>query len=287
MDTNATGHFISELRKQKGYTQKDLAKKLMVTDKAVSRWETGKGLPDTSLLKPLSDVLGVSVGELLSGRIINEEQMKEQTDKIILDSLKYSGRMFAKMVNLILILIGTVLLLSPLFLAGKNYWVAGIVFMGIAALRIYAEKRGKKVKLTDKSFYAVSIILQIAALILELLPFGAVLVFAAGPTETVTHTYSYFNLALVGYANFTPLLTGILSISIVILGIIALCRYDSAKKCKSAVFICSVIAAVLSLVPLLLFGSVGMTTISYIITMMMVFSVCLQAVANRKEYFGK
>ncbi len=213
--------------------------------------------------------------------------MKEQTDKIILDSLKYSGRMFAKMVNLILILIGTVLLLSPLFLAGKNYWVAGIVFMGIAALRIYAEKRGKKVKLTDKSFYAVSIILQIAALILELLPFGAVLVFAAGPTETVTHTYSYFNLALVGYANFTPLLTGILSISIVILGIIALCRYDSAKKCKSAVFICSVIAAVLSLVPLLLFGSVGMTTISYIITMMMVFSVCLQAVANRKEYFGK
>ncbi len=195
--------------------------------------------------------------------------------------------MFAKMVNLILILIGTVLLLSPLFLAGKNYWVAGIVFMGIAALRIYAEKRGKKVKLTDKSFYAVSIILQIAALILELLPFGAVLVFAAGPTETVTHTYSYFNLALVGYANFTPLLTGILSISIVILGIIALCRYDSAKKCKSAVFICSVIAAVLSLVPLLLFGSVGMTTISYIITMMMVFSVCLQAVANRKEYFGK
>lgn len=286
MDTNATGRFIAQLRKQNGYTQKDLAEKLMVTDKAISRWETGKGLPDTSLLKPLSDVLGVSVGELLSGRIINEEQMKEQTDKIILDSLKYSGRMFARMVNLVLILIGTVLLLSPLFLVGKNYWAAGIVFIGIAVLRIYAEKRGKTLKLTDKSIYAVSIILQIAALILELLPFGAVLVFAAGPTETVTHTYSYFNFALVGYANFTPLLTGILSISIVISGIIALCRYDSAKKCKSAVFICSVIAVVLSLVPLLLFGSVGMTAISYIITAMMTASVCLQAVANRKEYSG-
>lgn len=58
MDKNATGRFIAELRKQKGLTQKGLAEKLMVTEKAVSRWETGRGLPDTSLLKPLSDVLG-------------------------------------------------------------------------------------------------------------------------------------------------------------------------------------------------------------------------------------
>lgn len=145
------------------------------------------------------------------------------------------------------------------------------------------EKRGKAMKLTDKVLYAVSIIFQIAALMLELLPFGAVLVFATSPTEIVTHTYSYFNLDLVGYANFTPLLTGILSISVVILGIIALGRYDRAKKCKSAVSICSAIAAVLSLVPLLLFGSVSMTTISYIITAMMVASICIQAVANRKK----
>ena len=88
MDANATGRFIAELRKQKGYTQKELAEKLMVTDKAISRWETGKGLPDTSLLKPLGDILCVSVSELLSGRIIEEADMKDQTDKIILESLK-------------------------------------------------------------------------------------------------------------------------------------------------------------------------------------------------------
>ena len=63
MDKNTTGRFIAELRKQKGFTQKELAENLMVTDKAISRWETGKGLPDTSLLKPLGDVLGVSVTE--------------------------------------------------------------------------------------------------------------------------------------------------------------------------------------------------------------------------------
>ena len=45
MDAKTTGRFIAELRKQKGYTQKELAEKIMVTDKAISRWETGKGLP--------------------------------------------------------------------------------------------------------------------------------------------------------------------------------------------------------------------------------------------------
>lgn len=83
MDAKTTGRFIAELRKQKGYTQKELAEKIMVTDKAISRWETGKGLPDTSLLKPLGDILGVSVGELLSGKIIEEAEMKDQTNRII------------------------------------------------------------------------------------------------------------------------------------------------------------------------------------------------------------
>ena len=60
MDAKTTGRFLAELRKEKGYTQKELGDKLMVTDKAISRWETGKGLPDTALLKPLSEILGVS-----------------------------------------------------------------------------------------------------------------------------------------------------------------------------------------------------------------------------------
>ena len=78
MDKNITGRFIAELRKQKGFTQKELAEKLIVTDKAISRWETGKGLPDTSLLKPLGDVLGVSITELLSGKRI-EESCKQKS----------------------------------------------------------------------------------------------------------------------------------------------------------------------------------------------------------------
>lgn len=89
MDAKVTGCFIAQLRKELGLTQKELAEKLEVTDKAISRWETGKGLPDTSLLKPLAEIFGVSVGELLSGKRMDDSQIKSQTDHIILESLSY------------------------------------------------------------------------------------------------------------------------------------------------------------------------------------------------------
>lgn len=89
MDAKVTGCFIAQLRKELGLTQKELAEKLEVTDKAISRWETGKGLPDASLLKPLAEIFGVSVGELLSGKRLDDSQIKSQTDHIILESLSY------------------------------------------------------------------------------------------------------------------------------------------------------------------------------------------------------
>lgn len=92
MDAKVTGCFIAQLRKELGLTQKELAEKLEVTDKAISRWETGKGLPDTSLLKPLAEILGVSVGELLSGKRMDDSQIKSQADHIILESLSYEER---------------------------------------------------------------------------------------------------------------------------------------------------------------------------------------------------
>ena len=92
MDAKVTGCFIAQLRKELGLTQKELAEKLKVTDKAISRWETGKGLPDTSLLKPLAEIFGVSVGELLSGKRMDDSQIKSQADHIILESLSYEER---------------------------------------------------------------------------------------------------------------------------------------------------------------------------------------------------
>lgn len=65
IDKKKFGLFVSKLRKENGFTQKELAERLFISDKAVSKWETGVSLPDTALIVPLADLLGISVTELL------------------------------------------------------------------------------------------------------------------------------------------------------------------------------------------------------------------------------
>lgn len=88
MDHQKIGCFIAALRREKGWTQRELATWLGVTDKAVSRWETGKGLPDIALLRPLSEALGVSINELLSGEAIKPGQELAKSDALVLHTLE-------------------------------------------------------------------------------------------------------------------------------------------------------------------------------------------------------
>lgn len=74
IDNAKFGAFLVQLRKEKGMTQKELAEKLYVSDKAVSKWERGLSLPDIALLQPMGELLEVSVTELLSGQYIKEDQ---------------------------------------------------------------------------------------------------------------------------------------------------------------------------------------------------------------------
>ena len=67
MDQTQFGRFVAQLRKEQNLTQKELADRLHVTDKAVSKWETGKGFPDLKLLEPLAQALDISLVELLQG----------------------------------------------------------------------------------------------------------------------------------------------------------------------------------------------------------------------------
>ena len=80
MDLKITGKFIKEMRKEKKLTQTELAEKLNVSEKTISKWECGKGFPDTSLILPLCKELDISANELLSGKILSSEEYKQQAE---------------------------------------------------------------------------------------------------------------------------------------------------------------------------------------------------------------
>jgi len=85
MDQIKIGSFIAARRKAKGLTQSQLADKCGITDKAVSKWETGKSMPDLSLFMPLCDLLEITLNELLSGDFIADENLKEQSNQVLFE----------------------------------------------------------------------------------------------------------------------------------------------------------------------------------------------------------
>ena len=88
MDQLKIGRFIAECRKQTKLTQLQLADKLGITDKAISKWERGIAMPDTSLMLELCDILGISVNELLSGEKINMENNEKNNEQLLLELAK-------------------------------------------------------------------------------------------------------------------------------------------------------------------------------------------------------
>ena len=88
MDQIKIGKFIAECRRNVNLTQMQLSEKLGITDKAISKWERGISLPDTSIMLELCDILGISVNELLNGEKINMENNDQKNEKLLLDMAK-------------------------------------------------------------------------------------------------------------------------------------------------------------------------------------------------------
>ena len=88
MDQLKIGKFIAECRKQKNLTQMQLAEKLGITDKAISKWERGIAMPDSSIMLELCDILSISVNELLSGEKISMENNNQKNEQLLLDMAK-------------------------------------------------------------------------------------------------------------------------------------------------------------------------------------------------------
>lgn len=95
MDQIKIGKFIAELRKSNNMTQSELAEKLGVSNKSVSRWETGKNMPDVSMFIPLCELLGISVNEFIIGERIEENDMKKK-DEALIETIDKSNKKISK-----------------------------------------------------------------------------------------------------------------------------------------------------------------------------------------------
>ena len=92
MNQEKIGKFISKIRKEKRITQKQLAEKLGITDRAISKWENGKSMPDLALLKPLCDNLDITINELLSGEYISKKKKEDKLEENFVNAINYSKK---------------------------------------------------------------------------------------------------------------------------------------------------------------------------------------------------
>ena len=94
MNQEKIGKFISELRKEKNLTQDQLAEKLGVTSKSISRWENGKTMPDVSLFEPLCKELNITINEFLSGEKIDKKDYQDKFEENVINTISYANKKF-------------------------------------------------------------------------------------------------------------------------------------------------------------------------------------------------
>ena len=128
MDQVKIGKFISECRKNKKMTQLQLAEKLNVTDRAISKWETGKGMPDSSIMLELCNELEISVNELLSGEMIDMNNYNEIAEKTLIEMAKKEEMQNKRLMMAMWTILGTsALLYIGILLLAVNTLEEGIL----------------------------------------------------------------------------------------------------------------------------------------------------------------
>jgi transcriptional regulator with XRE-family HTH domain/DNA-directed RNA polymerase subunit RPC12/RpoP len=123
MDQIKIGKFIAWKRKEQNLTQAQLAEKLGITDRAVSKWETGKSLPDASIMLEMCALLGITVNDLLCGEVVSMENYNEQMEKSLIEMIKQKERADKRLLTMEIV-IG---LTSTIFLFAML--AVGIIFM--------------------------------------------------------------------------------------------------------------------------------------------------------------
>lgn len=128
MDLSKIGNFIAKCRKNKKLTQEQLAQKLYITDRAVSKWERGLSLPDASIMLELCNILDISVNELLNGEKIDMKNYKEKNENLLLELAKQEELKNKKlMTSMWTILITNTIFYIGILLLSVNMFEEGIL----------------------------------------------------------------------------------------------------------------------------------------------------------------
>lgn len=142
MDTIKIGLFIKSLRKEKSLTQREVAEQLNVSEKTISKWETGKGFPDISLMLPLCKIFDISMNELLSGERLDEKQYIEKAEENIVTLVNDRTSPRKKIIISTISCIFTILSSLALILISAFYitqlWLRLVMF-GIALIVILSD----------------------------------------------------------------------------------------------------------------------------------------------------
>lgn len=148
MDQIKIGKFIAELRKSKNMTQEQLGEKLGVSFKTISKWENGRGMPELSRLKPLSEELGVSINEILSGEKIKSESYIDKLEENMINTIEYSKQekeKINKLIGIILLIVGFLITLTAIAIfASESSWSSIYSIVGAIVSLIGFSKLIKK-----------------------------------------------------------------------------------------------------------------------------------------------
>ena len=119
MDQVKIGKFIAERRKAVNLTQMQLAEKLNITDRAVSKWETGRAMPDSAIMLDLCKVLKITVNDLLSGEIVNVENYNKELESKLVKMVKEKQKADKTLLRLEVVVgvLSTIILLAPIIVA--------------------------------------------------------------------------------------------------------------------------------------------------------------------------
>ncbi len=133
MDQIKIGKFIAERRKQGGLTQMQLAELLGITDRAVSKWETGKSLPDASIMLQLCEILHITVNDLLTGEVTKVENYNRELENKLIEMVKEKEEKDRQLLTLELVIgiFSLIILFTPIFIAAfapiAQTWVRTVI----------------------------------------------------------------------------------------------------------------------------------------------------------------